>query len=153
LRGQGKSKVQDQEITLDRHVNDLYELLSSLKLEKVNIVGMSLGVIIGLLFANNFSEKVEKMVLLGVGDGIRLEMIIDDWKNILQLLGDFAFFKFLLPWIFSNNFLKKNEEKIQTILDALIERNPLKSLIKHLSSITPYPEIKELIQEIKKLSL
>ena len=32
----------------------------------------------------------------------------------------------------------------------MVERNPLESLIKHLSSITPYPEIKELIQEIKK---
>ncbi len=146
LRGQGKTKIQCQEISLDRHVKDLVELISYFNLEKINIIGMSLGSAVALLFSNNYSELVDKMVLIGMGYGPRLEMIIDDWKNILELLGDFALFKFLLPCLFSDGFIKDHEQDISNILDALIERNNIESLLTQFSAITPYPNIKELLQ-------
>ncbi len=127
LRGQGKSKIQDQTISLDKHVLDLFHLMNHLRLEKISIVGMSLGSIIGSMFAINYEERVNKLALLGICGGARMQMILDDWKNTLELLGDFALFKFIIPWIFSSTFIEQNQDKVDSIIDALIERNNWKT--------------------------
>ncbi len=149
LRGQGKTKVNpNSEISLDRHAMDIETLLHHLSLKRVSIAAMSYGGYIGLIFAGNHPEIVEKMVLLGVGDGQRLEMIIDDWSNMVSLLGDFAFLKFVLPTLFSSRFIEQNRDSMDKILDALIERNDTENLIKMLASITPHPSFRELISHL-----
>ncbi len=148
LRGQGKSRIEEQSITFDRLVLDLYELITYLGLNKLNLVGISLGSLIATLFSQNYFNMVNKMVLLSPPGGPRFQMIVDDWKNILELLGDFALFKFIIPWIFSGSFIRRNEEKIQTILDTYVERNELKNLLKMFTVITPYPEFFDILKGI-----
>ena len=150
LRAQGKSKIQDQEITFDRHVLDLVELTDHLGLKNINIVGMSLGSIIGSMFAINYKERVNKLALLGVTGGARLQMILEDWKYTLELLGDFALFKFIIPWLFSNSFIEKNQDKLDGIINALIERNKLENLLRLMSSMLACPGMEELINNLEK---
>ncbi|WP_461833237.1 alpha/beta fold hydrolase [Desulfothermus sp.] len=150
LRAQGKSKIQDQEITFDRHVLDLVELTDHLGLKNINIVGMSLGSIIGSMFAINYKERVNKLALLSVTGGARLQMILDDWKYTLELLGDFALFKFIIPWLFSNSFIEKNQDKLDGIINALIERNKLENLLRLINSMLPCPDMEELMNNLEK---
>ena len=52
------SKIQD-------FSNQLLELLDHLKIEKINLVGFSLGSLIALDFSSHFQNKVEKLILIG----------------------------------------------------------------------------------------
>jgi len=149
MRGQGKTQIEEEaDISLDLHCLDLEGLLRHLSLNKVSLVGMSCGGYVALMFAANHPQMVEKIVLLGVGDGTRVEMIVDDWSNMVNLLGDFAFLKFVLPSLFSAEFIEKMGDKMDGILDGLIERNHTTNLIKWLSSLTPHPRLSPLLKEV-----
>ncbi len=149
LRGQGKTRIApDTPVSLDLHVTDMEALLQHLSLKKISIAGMSYGGYVSLIFVANHPELVNRLILLGVGDGYRLEMIIDDWSNMVSLLGDFAFLKFILPSLFSARFIEQNRDDMDRILDALIERNNTENILKMLASITPHPSLPELILHI-----
>jgi pimeloyl-ACP methyl ester carboxylesterase len=65
LPGYGQSDKPEVEYTLDFYVNFLEHLLDALHLQKVSLVGLSLGGGIALSFTLRFPARVEKLVLVG----------------------------------------------------------------------------------------
>ncbi len=65
LPGYGQSDRPAIEYTLDFYVNFLEHLLDALQLQKVSLVGLSLGGGIALGFTLRFPARVEKLVLVG----------------------------------------------------------------------------------------
>lgn len=53
------------ELTVDRHIEDLAEVVTSYSKEKVAIVGHSWGAVIGLAFAAKYPDLVERLVIVG----------------------------------------------------------------------------------------
>lgn len=47
-----------------QNIETLYELMSKLKLERINLVGHSMGGVVASLFAGTFADKVESLILL-----------------------------------------------------------------------------------------
>ena len=45
--------------------NQLLEILDHLGIEKINLIGFSLGSLIALDFSSHFQKKVEKLILIG----------------------------------------------------------------------------------------
>ena len=62
LRGFGKSPATTEPIS---HIDDLRTLMQSLKIEKANILGLSLGGMIAIDFALDHPEMVDKLILAG----------------------------------------------------------------------------------------
>lgn len=64
LRGHGNSGLGNDEISIDTYVDDLFVLLDELNLEKINLVGFSLGGAVALAFTIKYPSIVSSLVLM-----------------------------------------------------------------------------------------
>ena len=65
LLGHGKTPYNKEEITLNDFSDQLDYLLKFLKIDKINLVGFSLGSLIALDFASKFQDKLKSLTLIG----------------------------------------------------------------------------------------
>ena len=65
LLGHGKTPYNKEEITLSDFSNQLDYLLNFLKIDKINLIGFSLGSLISLDFASKFQDKLKTLTLIG----------------------------------------------------------------------------------------
>ena len=64
-RGRGRSMMGDEPLSYELMTSDILNLMDTLKLEKVSIIGWSDGGIIGLLMAVHHPERIDKLVAFG----------------------------------------------------------------------------------------
>ena len=64
-RGHGMSTIGDGELSLNKMAVDLENVLDTLKLGKVNILGFSDGANIAMIFAPDNNDKIDKLILVG----------------------------------------------------------------------------------------
>jgi len=65
LLGHGKTPFNKDKLSLRDFSDQLLEILDYLKIEKINLIGFSLGSLIALDFSSHFQKKVEKLILIG----------------------------------------------------------------------------------------
>ena len=65
LLGHGKTPYNKDEISLNDFSNQLIYLLDFLKINKINLVGFSLGSLIALDFASKYQDKLNTLSLIG----------------------------------------------------------------------------------------
>jgi (E)-2-((N-methylformamido)methylene)succinate hydrolase len=65
LLGHGKTPYNKEEVTLNDFSNQLNDLIKFLKVDKINLIGFSLGSLIALDFASKFQDKLKTLTLLG----------------------------------------------------------------------------------------
>ena len=65
LVGHGKTPSNKDKLSLRDFSNQLLEILDHLGVEKINLIGFSLGSLIALDFSSHFQKKVEKLILIG----------------------------------------------------------------------------------------
>ena len=65
ILGHGKTPYNKDKLSLKDFSDQLLGILDHLKVEKINLVGFSLGSLIALDFSYQFQNKVEKLVLIG----------------------------------------------------------------------------------------
>ena len=65
LLGHGKTPYYKEEVTLNDFSNQLDDLIKFLKVDKINLIGFSLGSLIALDFASKFQDKLKTLTLLG----------------------------------------------------------------------------------------
>jgi len=65
LLGHGKTILNKDDVTLDDFSNQLKSILEFLKVDKINLVGFSLGSLIALNFASKFQDKLNSLVVMG----------------------------------------------------------------------------------------
>jgi pimeloyl-ACP methyl ester carboxylesterase len=90
LRGRGLSDKPDSGYSLDHHVQDLFRVLEHLGLDRVALMGHSLGAFIALAFAARHPERTEKLVLIdggGVLDQAQWDRVALAIKPSLARLG------------------------------------------------------------------
>ncbi|MGL6038206.1 MAG: alpha/beta fold hydrolase, partial [Soonwooa sp.] len=83
-RGQGRStNLSKENYSYEAFADDLLEIVQQLKLSNINIVGWSDGGNTGLIFAKNYPELVDKLVIIGANlypEGVH-ESLLNDIKN------------------------------------------------------------------------
>lgn len=67
VRGHGQTESDDSRFSIDIFADDLYELTNALKIEKLHVLGFSMGGRIGLSFALKHPEKVTCLILANSG--------------------------------------------------------------------------------------
>jgi (E)-2-((N-methylformamido)methylene)succinate hydrolase len=65
LLGHGKTPFNKENLNFDDFSNQLSEILDYLKIDKVHLVGFSLGSLIALDFSSRYQDKIEKIILIG----------------------------------------------------------------------------------------
>ena len=65
LLGHGRTPWGKEEITLKDFSNQLGDLLQFLKIDKINLIGFSLGSLVALDFASKFQDKLKTLTLIG----------------------------------------------------------------------------------------
>lgn len=90
LRGRGQSDKPSQGYALDYHLRDISCLLDDLGLERAVIMGHSLGAFIGLAFAAEYSQRVDRLILVDGGGDLsseQMEKVFAGIKPALDRLG------------------------------------------------------------------
>ena len=112
LRGRGRSDKPDTGYSLDHHIRDIHCLLDDLDIDQTVIMGHSLGAFIGLAFAAQYPDRIDRLILVdGGGDlskeqmdkvfvGIkpaldRLEMVFPSEEAYLKKMSEPPFIQ---PW-------------------------------------------------------
>jgi len=65
LLGHGKTPYNKEEVTLNEFSDQLDYLLKFLKIDKINLVGFSLGSLIALDFASKFQNRLKSLTVIG----------------------------------------------------------------------------------------
>jgi len=65
LLGHGRTPYDKEEVTLNDFSNQLDDLIKFLKVDRINLIGFSLGSLIALDFASKFQDKLKTLTLLG----------------------------------------------------------------------------------------
>ncbi|KAF5423288.1 MAG: Pimeloyl-ACP methyl ester carboxylesterase [Candidatus Methanocomedens sp.] len=78
-RGHGKSDKPKADYSIETLSNDLYSLIQELNLEKVILVGHSMGGMTAITFALNHPDKVSKLVLVGTSAKMNFSGYIQIW--------------------------------------------------------------------------
>jgi pimeloyl-ACP methyl ester carboxylesterase len=108
-RGMGLSTNSENSFTIQTLANDLNELLLELKISKTHVIGWSMGGFVAQMFALNFSEKVNKLVLIATHCGdIHTISPSDDVLKILT--NPKASPMEMLSILFSDDWLAENKE-------------------------------------------
>ena len=123
LLGHGKTNFEKESITLDDFSNQLLSIINFLKIEKINLVGFSLGSLISLDFASKFNEKINSLILIGTTykrTEEQRKMVIDRY-NQAKLNKPIS--KQALKRWFSDKYLSNHPETYEEFIQIL-NKNP-----------------------------
>jgi pimeloyl-ACP methyl ester carboxylesterase len=139
-RAQGRSDPGKRPLSLDLHSADLCNLLEYAGVEKAHLVGLSHGSSIALAFASRFPDKVDRLMLSSVtaGPTCRARLTVASWLRTLKQEGMEAMAWAALPVVFGENFLRKNEGRLDKIMKAIVRRNKEDGLIKQLEAMAEF---------------
>lgn len=140
-RAQGKSEVGQSPLTLDIHVDDLFNLLVHIGLQKALLVGLSHGAHVALAMAAKNPAQVDRLVLCSMAaePSGRARTALRSWEKILHANGLEAMAWAALPTIFGEAYLAENRRILDKMVNAVATRNRADALLAHLDAMTRYP--------------
>tara|TARA_B100000795_G_scaffold41575_1_gene27262 strand:- start:2042 stop:2824 length:783 start_codon:yes stop_codon:yes gene_type:complete len=149
LLGHGKTPFNNAEITLNNFSNQLVSLLEFLNVDKINLVGFSLGSLISLDFASKFQDKLTSLTLIGTAykrsEKERLK-VLDRFNQ--AKLNKPIFKQALMRW-FTDEYLKINPE-IHGQFVKILNKEP-KDQLNFLKAYKLFANHKDEIEIIKKI--
>jgi pimeloyl-ACP methyl ester carboxylesterase len=140
-RAQGKSEVGQSPLTLDIHVDDLFNLLVHIGLQKALLVGLSHGAHVALAMAVKNPAQVDRLVLCSMAaePSARARTALQSWEKILHANGLEAMAWAALPMIFGEAYLAGNRKILDKMVTAVATRNRADALFAHLNAMMRYP--------------
>ena len=121
ILGHGKSPLTKQNISFNDFSDQLIELINELKIEKIHLVGFSIGSLIARNFATKFNDRLQSLILLGsiYKRSEQQQKIVNERFN--QAKKELKLSKQALKRWFTDRYLENNPktyEKISTILSS-----------------------------------
>lgn len=110
FRDQGKSQPAPEAYGIGQHVEDLIALLDALEIEKCNLLGLSYGGQVSMLFALKYPHRLRSLILANTMARLSnyLKAIGDAWDEAARLKDGKKFFSLAMPYIYSDTFYKSN---------------------------------------------
>jgi pimeloyl-ACP methyl ester carboxylesterase len=125
FRDQGNSSKMKEQYELDIHVDDLLNLIESLGISKIHMLGLSYGGQVALKFALFHQDRLNTLILPNTTNFIsnHLREIGKAWEVAAELNDGEKFFQLAVPFIYSETFyqkrldvLQKRQEMFKTLL-------------------------------------
>ena len=125
-RGVGRT-VSDGPIRFDDFIADHVALIDHLGFDSVDVVGHSLGGLIGLHLAASHPERVRKLITLGSGADSKALTLIQDLGTLYESdVSPRLFFRLLYQFLFSAPFFD-NPKTVEYAVDASLSYEHLQS--------------------------
>ncbi len=154
LLGHGKTSYKKEKLSLNDFSNQLSQILQYLQIDKINLVGFSLGSLIALDFVSNHQDKINKLILIGTtykrSDEERLRVI--DRYNQAKLNKPISN-QALKRW-FTDSYLKNNPKTYDLFMNIL-NKNPedQKNFLKAYDLFANHKDSIQTIQNITSKTL
>ena len=150
LLGHGKTPFKKEEIKINDYVEQLLAIIEFLKLEKINLVGFSIGSLIALNFASDFQNKLNSLTLIATTYKRASEQrqAVIDRVNLAKLNKPIS--QLAMKRWFTDEYLKKNPiiyEEFTKILTK--DGEDQKNFIKAYELFAHY---KDDLEKIKKIN-
>ena len=149
LLGHGKTNLTLDQITLDDFSNQLLSILKFLKIEKINLIGFSLGSLIAIDFATKFQNILETLCLIGTTYKRTDEQRAKVLERFEQAKLNKPISKQALKRWFSDEYLKSNPE-IHDQFMKILNKKP-EDHLNFLKSYKLFANHKDNIEMIKKI--
>ena len=153
LLGHGKTPLQKKQLSFDDFVKQLKNLLDELKINKIHLVGFSLGSLIARQFASNYNNKLSSLTLhasiykRSEEQKIVVKNRFELMKNDRPASKDRA----IRRW-FSDIYLKDNKEMYKKIFDILDSNDP-NNLLKAYKIFVNYEDDDQMLEKISTNTL
>ena len=139
MRDQGQSRRLEPGYSVDLHVEDLKRLLLHLEIDRGDLLSVSFGAQVALLFALKYPAMVNRLVLANATDHVDgyLLALGRMWKAAARLNDGEAFFDLALPPVYSRTFYNDHSpwlENRRALFKKLLTREWFEGLIRLASS-------------------
>ncbi len=123
ILGHGKSSLTKQNISFDDFSEQLIDLIDELKIEKIHLVGFSIGSLIARNFATKYSNRLQSLILLGsiYKRSEQQQKIVNERFN--QAKKELKLSRQALKRWFTDKYLEKNPNTYEKISSILSENN------------------------------
>jgi 3-oxoadipate enol-lactonase len=148
-RGQGMSDKPDEQYSQQMHADDLNNLLEALNVRKIHLVGLSNGGMIAQHFALGYPNKLISLVLVDTSSYVDklLLLMIDTWIKATEIGGNEFRYDMSLPVIFSETFIRNNEENLIQMKENNLLVNSPKAII-NLVKATSKHDLNDRVSDI-----
>jgi len=152
---QGESSKLDYDYTQEIQVELLKHLLNHLKIEKINIVGISYGASIALQFASKYEKYINKMVIANVVSKTSpwLKAIGDGWNAVASTRDGLAYYNISIPYIYSPQFYTKNIEWMENRKEFLIPLFSDKVFLEAMIRLTKSAETHDVDKDLEMIKV
>jgi len=142
-RAQGQSDLGNLALSVELHCSDLLELFRYLEITKAHLVGVSHGATVALEFASRFPAYVDRVLACSVSARVadKLKLFVRSWLEILERQDLEPMARAMLPVVFGEDFLRKNEAILNKVVKAVVMRNRKDSVLAQLRAGMSYPPL------------
>jgi len=154
LLGHGKTPCKKDKLSLNDFSNQLINILEHLKIDKIHLIGFSLGSLIALDFASKSGDKIDKLILIGTTYKRSKEerSLVLDRYNQAKLNKPIS--KQALKRWFTDEYLEKNPKTYDLFMDIL-NKNSVdhKNFLKAYELFAYHEDNAQIIQNITSKTL
>ena len=154
LLGHGKTPYNKEEITLKDFSNQLDDLIKFLKVDKINLIGFSLGSLIALDFASKFQDKLKSLTVIGTAYKRTEEQIALVIERFEQAKLNKPISKQALKRWFTDKYLNDHPEIYDQFIEILTkDKNDHLNFLKAYKLFAYHQDNISLIKKIKTKTL
>ena len=151
---QGRTDSFSESYDLGMQVELLKELIEVLKLEKVNLVGISYGGEVALSFAIKYQSLVERMIVFNTVSHTNKKLAETGhlWNYHAKLRNYEKYYDLTIPVIYSDDFINENHEWMKK-REGLLLNGPFKDhgFLDRMIRLTDSAEFYDVREELSKL--
>lgn len=135
FRGQGKSEKPVMSYSMTIHADDLKALLDHLKIKKVNLVGISFGAEVALIFATKYPKMLKSLVIACAVSHVdsAVKAKAERWLTAARLRSGRYLFESVYPDVFSDEFIVKKWDFVSStapLYDTSVDIDAFVELLK-----------------------
>jgi len=129
ILGHGKSSLTKQNISFDDFSEQLINLIDELKIEKIHLVGFSIGSLIARNFATKYGDRLQSLILLGsiYKRSEQQQKIVNE--RFEQAKKELKLSRQALKRWFSDKYLENNPDIYEKI-SSILSRNNMANFLK-----------------------
>ncbi|MFV8464766.1 3-oxoadipate enol-lactonase [Flavobacterium sp. LB1P62] len=120
-RGHGKSEATEGEYSIEMLGNDVLDLLDSLKIEKVNFCGLSIGGLTGQWLGIHASKRLNKLILCNTAVKIGNKEGWNSRIEIVQKNGLDSIVSGTQERWFTTEFVSENKGEVDSVLATFVQ--------------------------------
>ena len=153
LIGHGDTRLEKTQLNFKDFTEQLLNLIDELNINKIHLIGFSLGSLIARHFASEYNDRLSSLTLHGsiYKRSLEQKRVIENRFELIKT-NDLASKKMSLRRWFSEEFIKNNKEIYDKIY-SMLEKNDQKNLLKAYKLFVFYEDDDDMINKIKAKTL